>query len=213
MKIKQFISAVMILLLGTTVLASCGKGSGSQFQAAQAANFNLDKLPIAGNWGGYEWVVLEKVANRSLCITKDIIEIRKFNETEAAVSWEESDLRAYLNGEFYDKMFDGNVSVLLVRNNNSDVIFSNGKVGIGSAETDDRVFLLSYNEAKMYFPNDTYRIATYNGQPQYWWLRSPGDYLTDFANVDTIGQVCYSQSNVHTSGLGVRPVICVALPE
>ena len=181
-------------------------------QRGKTLNIYLDKLPLAGEWGGYEWVVIAKENGRWLCVTKDIVKIRKFHEAETLVSWADSDLRAHLNGEFLEYCFGDPDSgdrarVCLTENENNAVTFSNGNKSIGSAATQDYVFLLSYEEAEQYFPNDLVRTAKYNGQTQNWWLRSPGDHLNEFANVDGIGQVCYSASNIHTGGLGVRPAI------
>jgi len=179
-------------------------------QRGKTLNIYLDKLPVAGDWGGYDWVVLAKEDGRWLCITKDIVEMRKFHETETTVSWAESGLRAYLNGEFLKTTFGTSGDrdrVLLSENKNDSVTFPNGNTGIGGEATQDYVFLLSYEEAEKYFPNDLVRAAKYDGQAQFWWLRSPGDYLNKFANVDAIGQVCYSGGNVHTGGLGVRPAV------
>ena len=138
--------------------------------------------------------------------------MRKFNEAETPVSWADSDLRAWLNGEFLEACFGGPDSgdrarVLLTENENSAVTFPNGNTSISSAATEDYVFLLSYEQAEKYFPNDLVRTAKYDGQARNWWLRSPGDYLNEYADVDGIGQVCYGSGNVHLGGFGVRPAI------
>jgi hypothetical protein len=192
----------MGLAFGLALLGGCGN--------APKQNKFLNQLPVQGHWGGYEWVVLKKEPGRWLCITKDIVEIRQFNNAETAVSWEKSDLRAYLNGEFLEKTFGTSgdrARVLPAKNENPAVTFPNGNTSIGGAATEDDVFLLSYEEALKYFPSDAARVATWQGQAQYWWLRSPGDYTNEFACVDGQGQVCYSSGNAHLGGLGVRPAI------
>ncbi|MCL2507995.1 MAG: DUF6273 domain-containing protein [Oscillospiraceae bacterium] len=201
----------VIFVFCLTLLISCGKPPPPD-TFDESANTYLDGLPVQGDWGGYEWVVLKKENGRWLCITKDIIELRKFHDSEESVSWADSDLRAYLNGEFLERCFgmpgDGDRErVNPVKNSNEGIIFQNGNISIGSAATEDYVFLLSYEEAEEYFPSAAARAAKYNGQAQNWWLRSPGNYLNEFANVDSIGQVCYSESNIHTERLGVRPAI------
>jgi len=224
MKLRRIICFATILVLCLTLLGGCGDSPQTGGTDMTVHNTYLDGLAVAGNWGGYDWVVLREEDGRLLCITRDIIEFRKFHETETPVSWADCDLRAYLNGEFFDRTFSagGRERVLLTENDNGDVAFPNGNVGIGSEATQDYVFLLSYTEAEKCFPNKDARVAgftgqigisEYNNEAYNWWLRSPGDYLNDFANVDGIGQVCYSQSNVHTGGLGVRPAVWISAAE
>jgi len=208
MKTKRILCAAIVFVLGIALLAFCGNSTRPE-APEESPNTWLDELPIAGNWGGYEWVVLAAQEGRWLCITKDIVEIRKFHDAEMPVSWAGSDLRAWLNGEFLEAYFGEADSggLLPAENENNAVTFPNGNASIGSAATEDYVFLLSYEEAEAYFPDEAARVAKYDGQAQFWWLRSPGDYLNEFATVDGMGQVCYSSSNVHTGGLGVRPAI------
>jgi len=219
MKLKHILCIMLLLALGLTMFSACGSAETPDDPSSLPAFSNpyLDALPVAGNWGGYEWVVIKQEDGRQLCITKEIIEVRKFHEEETPVSWAKSDLRAYLNDEFYESVFKADKSKNAVRplptsNANGSIDFPNGVTGTGSAATKDSVFLLSYEEAEACFISDAARTAAYDGYGQNWWLRSPGDYLNNFANVDGIGQVLYSSSNVHTEGLGVRPAIWISRP-
>ena len=215
MKLKRILCAALLLALGLTMFGACGnskkpENADEPSSLSEYSNPYLDALPVAGNWGGYEWVVIKKEDTRQLCITKEIIEVRRFHEAEATVSWAESDLRAYLNGEFYETVFKADksknaVRPLSVNNANKSVNFPNDNAGIGSTATKDSVFLLSYEEAETCFLSDAARVAAYDGRSQIWWLRSPGDHLNYYANVDGIGQVCYSSSNLQAEGFGVRP--------
>jgi|GEM_PF-2896243 len=221
MKLKQILCIAVLFALALTMFGACGssktpKNSGDS-SLPEYSNPYLDALPVAGNWGGYEWVVIKKEEGRLLCITKEIIEVRRFHDTEEPVSWAESDLRAYLNGEFFENTFSADksknaVQPLLTEHTNGSVDFPNGSTGTGSEPTEDSVFLLSYEEAEDCFISDAARVAAYDSYGQIWWLRSPGDYLNNFANVDGIGQVCYSSSNFHADGLGVRPAIWIPRP-
>ncbi|MCL2494526.1 MAG: DUF6273 domain-containing protein [Oscillospiraceae bacterium] len=209
----------LLAILGALIVAA-GAAAGGYYLGAQSqqkapddkdsGNAFLDSLPVQGDWGGYEWVVLKKEPGRWLCMTKEIVEVRKFHEAETPVSWADSGLRAYLNGAFLEEAFGTSGDrdrVLLTENSNGSVTFPNGNTGVDSADTQDYVFLLSYEEAEAYFPDSAARVAMYNGQARHWWLRSPGDYVNEFANVDGTGQVNYSASDIHTEGLGVRPAI------
>jgi hypothetical protein len=108
----------------------------------------------------------------------------------------------------------------------------------GSYDTTDRVFLLSVQEAKTYFPTDEDRKCTatkyaigfgaYRSSVEHtclWWLRTPiysesnmteqvqvadESYITyRIACVGTSGQIVSVGHGVLNSGYGVRPVIWV----
>ena len=90
----------------------------------------------------------------------------------------------------------------------------------GGKDTEDRVFLLSLEEAEMYFEDDEDRRAIPTeyaiAQDAYvnddlgtvcWWLRSPG-YTSDVAaEVDTDGSLGLLGFGVRNFGLAVRPAL------
>ena len=50
-----------------------------------------------------EWLVLDNTDGKLLVISKDILNYMRYSETTTV--WEYSDLRTWLNGEFYDLAF------------------------------------------------------------------------------------------------------------
>jgi hypothetical protein len=81
----------------------------------------------------------------------------------------------------------------------------------GGSATNDRVFLLSEDEADRYFAHSTDRRAYYLGALNSWWLRSPGDRASRAAIVDYDGSVNAYGSDVHNGGGGVRPALWLNL--
>jgi len=68
-------------------------------------------------FGEYNWRVLDVQDGRALLITEDVIDKRPYNTERAAVTWEISALRQYLNGEFYNKFDEQEQAIILEVNN------------------------------------------------------------------------------------------------
>src|SRR5574344_2323362 len=92
----------------------------------------------------------------------------------------------------------------------------------GSRTTEDKVFLLSIEEAQKYFKNAEERKCMptpYAKQHKawskanfcYWWLRSPGLYQNSAAYVNDDGDVNNYGRNVHDANNAVRVALWVNL--
>ena len=53
-------------------------------------------------FGGYDWRVLDIQDGKALIISKDILSTRAYHSVNTEITWEDSDIRQYLNGEFYN---------------------------------------------------------------------------------------------------------------
>lgn len=116
-------------------------------------------VPSGGriHFSGYDWFVLDKQDDRTLIITEKVIEKRPYHNEETALTWETSDMRKFLNGEFYDSFSDADRErIVEVINENPD----NPWYGTsGGNPTTDKVFLLSSDEVIKYF-GDSGQINT-----------------------------------------------------
>ena len=77
----------------------------------------------------------------------------------------------------------------------------------GGALEGDKLFLLSAEEADIYLPSQTQRVARYgsaSGATANWWLRSSST-TNNAGNVNTSGVLNYSNANYDT--IGVRPAL------
>lgn len=149
------------------------------------------------SFGGYNWQVLDSLSDRMLIITEDVIEQRPYHDSYTDITWANSSLRGYLNGEFYENFSPADKSrIMPVVNTNPD----NQWYGTdGGPDTTDHIFLLSLEEvschyfgdssAKLYHPgknqrywferkdeNNSKRLAKFVATDWgwWWWLRSPG---------------------------------------
>ena len=82
-----------------------------------------------------EWIVMRKEKGKALLMSRYILDVRKFNETRGDVYWENSDIRKWLNGDFYKSSFT---------QADKDLIYTYERDDIK-----DNVFLLSADEAGM----------------------------------------------------------------
>ena len=148
------------------------------------------------SFGNYDWRVLDIQNGMALIITEYIIDHRSYHNVYKDITWADCSLRKYLNGEFYDKFTEVDKSrIIPVLNKNSDNEWYGSK---GGEDTEDRIFLLSIEEAvckyfvdscsKLRNPgknqrywferkdqNNSKRIARIEGKGiWWWWLRSPG---------------------------------------
>jgi hypothetical protein len=174
------------------------------------------KEPIA-------WTVLAVEGGKALLISEKGLDCRMYHGDNTTMTWENCDLRKWLNGEFLEGSFtaqeQGDILVTPTPNPGSTV-----HGAAGGNDTEDKVFLLNVDEADKYFPNDQSRMAdptpyaTARGVfinertgKVWWWLRSPGYYVSDAAGVNYLGQIHKSGDNVSTTNNAVRPAIWVKL--
>jgi len=162
-------------------------------------------------FGGYDWRVLDVQDNRALIITKDVIEKRPYNGKSEEVTWETCTLREYLNGEFLQKFTEEEqkrIAETGISNPNNP---QNGTDG--GNDTNDKIFLLSIEEANRYFSSDSERMAKEaDGTASWWWLRSPGYYSYTAARVSVVGYVTVYGLGVFTVDGGVRPALWINVP-
>lgn len=75
----------------------------------------------------------------------------------------------------------------------------------------DNIFLLSIDEANKYFKSDDERIANYNGEAAWWWLRSPGGNDNYAAGVGIGGDVYDGGRSVDRVRYAIRPALWINL--
>lgn len=170
-----------------------------------------------------EWIVMKNEGNQVLLLSKYVLDAKPYNEEWEDVTWETSDIRKWLNNEFYTTAFNkaekAKIQTSLIKNeDNSEYGTSGGN------DTEDKVFLLSQKEAKTLFSNREERIAKATGyahqksglsvvekKESLWWLRSPGSSSYYAAEVNDNGWVNSGGYYVHDDDDGVRPALYLNL--
>jgi len=161
------------------------------------------------SFGKFKWCVLSVVDNKALLLSEDILENRAYHSAQTDITWENSTVRAYLNGDFY-KQFSSKERAVITSSNviNSD----NSQHGtIGGNSTFDNILLLSLSEVNQFFGNNADRASKNSGQPGWWWLRSPGGRGVYAAIVDKDGKISDGGNMVDNASGGIRPALWIKL--
>lgn len=183
----------------------------------QDGNENNGKEPI-------EWQILKVEGDRALIISRHGLDCKKYHLEYGGTNWKDCSLRYWLNEDFLQEAFTSNeqkfIATTSVDNSASQ---GNPKWKLKNGETtEDKIFLLSYQEAKMYFGSDESRICKptkyvikHDDSKQgvtsndtgagWWWLRSPGESDTQAAIVNPKGGFWYQA--VSNDYISVRPVL------
>ena len=169
-----------------------------------------------------EWTVMKAEKNKMLLLSKYVLDAQPYNKKFKEVTWETSDIRRWLNSDFYITAFNdieqSKIANTLVRTENNPEYGTDG-----GNDTEDKVFLLSTKEAKSLFINDGERRTTatkyaekagvYMNDEGYswWWLRSPGYKSNGADEVDKYGWVSWYGRDVDYDADGVRPALWLNL--
>jgi len=103
-------------------------------------------------FGEYDWRVLDIQEGKALIISEKLTEFRPYDNRldRSFVSWHDSDLRMYLNGEFYNSFNDDDRErIIMTTNKNIDNQWM--VTPCDTSDTDDYIFLLSLDEMLQYF--------------------------------------------------------------
>ncbi len=195
-----------------------------------AANFKPGGIAYIGfyftdNYSGgknmLDWRVLDVRGDRALLIYPYGLDGYPYDQEGGAATWETSSIREWLNGEFYDTAFrdEEKRHILSTEVINTDNPENGNDAG---NDTQDKVFLLSYNEVLKYYPeaedrflSPTWYAVTQNvwfnpeNRNTNWWLRTPGFhpnsamYIDDNGNFNTVGALNESPKGA------VRPAMWV----
>ena len=189
-------------------------------------------------FGSYDWRVLDVQDDKVLLLAEDILEKRKYNEKNTNVTWDKCTLRDYLNGVFYESFGDDKKRIAPTLNENptnpwygtdggkptTDKIFllSIAEVIKYFGDSGDLAARKGWywkdgkyelRDGKGYSINDQYnsnRVAKFNNEWSWWWLRSPGGSQSSAAGVDFGGYVSLGGNDVLHEG-GVRPALWLNL--
>lgn len=146
------------------------------------------------------WKILDITSAGYICLA-DSIEDMKFDSDSN--NWENSGLRSYLNGEFFEKM-TAEIGLENIVPFERNLLSLDGQTEYGKCE--DKVSLLTVDEYRKY------RSLIPNTKDYWWWLVSP--WSTPCNDYKRPVTVVSSAGNIFSIGCGndggVRPV-CIFL--
>ena len=171
-------------ICGVTEGEPTGHTPDSNFRCAQCGRYCFKDVQVGThlNFGSYEqdndtsngaepieWEVLEKSDTSILLISSYVLDCVPFDNSHnsGTVYWEDSYLREWMNGDFYDKAFNNDeksviYTVSLTNENNPYYKDSNLKPYILDSTT-DRVFCLSLSETVNYYNYNVWDDDTWFG--------------------------------------------------
>ena len=249
----------MMPIMGSPAYAASGDpainlveaGNAPNIAGAQASSVWFGNYKQSSNGSGFinepvKWRVLKNADGKLFLLSDQNLDVMKYNENPetgymAYVTWEECTMRAWLNGtgtykndSFIGDAFSGGEqsAVLTTTLNNED---NSEYLTPGGNETEDKLFLLSIDEAKSTdygFTADSEatdtRVATNtayaaNGgrinstelsgadEANHWWLRSPGYDSDRAAGIYADGRIVTSGPYVNYDKYAVRPAFNLSL--
>jgi len=236
----RLLAGIVAAVLAVAIVFAVGCANPNEANSLEEARvgdtIHLGEVNFIAHYGGefkddIAWRVLAVEDDRVLVIAASIIEFRPYNTKYVDITWDQSTLRHWLNDSFYDglptSMRNHALTTPLTNCNNP----SRGTPG--GSDTEDKVFLLSLDEAQEYFTsdkdrqagiglsaetikiiNERYRIDLEKDARKrgggFWWLRSPGYFAYFAAVVTTEGGVGSDGLDVDM-GYGVRPALWLSL--
>ena len=169
-----------------------------------------------------EWLVLDREADHILVISKYALDCQTYNNTMINVTWQGCTLRTWLNSQFFNDAFtiEDQKAILTTSVDNSSHQGCSDWSTVGGNDTYDRVFLLSFREAKKYFDSKNARcceptayviasnVSINNGNCT-WLLRSPGRHQQSAAIVNRNGDLGGYHFFIGYADDGVRPAMWI----
>jgi len=161
-------------------------------------------------FGKYEWRVLDVQSDRALIISENILAKKAYHTINKHIAWQHSDIRKYLNDSFYNAFVpEEQARILKTEVKNDDNPHYNTP---GGNDTTDKIFLLSIDEIRKYFADDSARVAYgTDGDSGWWWLRSPGFAARVRVGFLSIDNYNYSYGHDVDDKYGVRPALWLKL--
>ena len=196
---------------------SANVATSTTAQVGKYVKFGRYPYEADGTVKPIEWRVLANDGSKALLITKNGIDVVPYNRGKERVTWAESTIREGLNFTFIHKAFTDEERSRIIESRIENKY--NAEYGtIGGNDTNDKLFLLSIEEAKKYFKSDKTRrvyptpyasLKTGHITPCWWWLRSPGEGLSKAAVVTPSGQI-FSEGTYLKGGWGGDIAVRVA---
>ena len=136
-----------------------------------------------------EWIILDK--NRGLLLSKDIIDSQPYCASEELHNyWEESSIREWLNGNFYDASFCPDERKVITENELKTVVY--GYYGWSGYHSDDYVNIIPYHS--VIYTKDKVFLPAISGLYKSDWSETIYTDVDDFpipdiSNRDEIGKI------------------------
>lgn len=190
------------------------------------------KINFSDKMEPIRWRILQESGNYALLLSDKILDAGKYNNAEEDCTWENCNIRKWLNATFYNTAFNTAEREAIQTRTVINDAYEDSFGAYGGNTTKDKVFLLSLDEILNgygfeYSPyneknpsrtvSDTAYAATKPGMysntesADTWWLRGPG-WQNDTAACVLANGIISEMMPVDATA-GIRPVIYVNLSD
>jgi len=156
--ICTLLTLAIICALGMCAFAETALNAGDiiNFGTYPQTAYGGDDTPI-------EWIVLDVQEGRALLLSRYGLDVQKYNNEKADVTWESCTLRAWLNSDFMNRAFsEAEQDAIYLTDVDSSpeqcldfqAVYGKENTAEGGSAVQDKVFLLSYAEANLYLGVD-----------------------------------------------------------
>ena len=166
-----------------------------------------------------QWNILTRDGSKALLLSTYGLDSMPYNETDEAVTWETCTLRKWLNRDFFNMAFSEEEKCKIQMSHIKNI--ENPEYHTpGGNDTDDRIFLLSADEAVMYMTQFERQLTktsyarnvdNFTGYGCDWWLRSPGFEPNCADHVWDNGEIPNGGYYVNTCWHAVCPAMWIEL--
>lgn len=164
-----------------------------------------------------EWLVLGAEGKNLLLVSKYGLDSRSYHSAGKSVKWETSEMRTWLNKDFYNTAFSGSPASYQFYYQSMFKLYETPKSNIS-----DKVFLLSEDEVEKYLPKGEDRLCeptpyaiqqnayVKNSSGTGWWLlRTLGKTNREVVNINTDGSINSDGAGVAVKRGLIRPAMWV----
>lgn len=157
-------------------------------------------------FGKERWLVAEVGQGKRLLVKKIPMDAQlAYQEGPGEFSWAESNIRQWLEGEYFRQCFSGYEQEMILQTQIETG--ANSVYGTkGGAVSNDHIFLLDEQQAKQYR-----KQLKVSGNQKEWWLRTPGKEADSAVFVSAKGEVMRCGYAADSKDMAVRPAVWVSV--
>ena len=210
-------ATIEVFISGGVPYFEVGASSAYEAQQPQQLQQEFERM----EFGGIDWLVLDEEENKVFLLSEFSLFDRTYNTELMPITWETSAMRSYLNNEFFYRFSpEERARIAETRVINDYVLASRGGISFfgvstwpvpAGNDTDDRIFLLSSDEVRKYFADNSARVVRrldddpwLPGEDWVWALRSPG--INNFQTLAVVPTGAYLGYPIFFN-FGVRPAL------
>ena len=172
-----------------------------------------------------EWMILDKQGDDILLLSKYVIDCKSYNDEKGETNWQSCSIRAWLNGEFLSSAFTEDEANCIIKTtipNGTDEAPQKEKWNPATCgDTDDSVFLLSYQEYWKYLRNQSSTKGTeyankHGAKGVFWDSNATQQTRSSGKNAKEVTRVFMDLdplSSYATNKQGIRPAIWINVSD